>query len=68
MTSDQTIAAQVADYHRASAGQLPVDVAAAFTAEQRDLAAAGLPAGIAWPGDHLPDGDLLDVAGQPDWT
>ena len=64
-TTDPTIAAQVADYHRASAGQLPADVAAAFTAEQRDLAAAGLPTGTTRPGDRLPDGKLLDVAGQP---
>jgi peroxiredoxin len=65
VTTDLTIAAQVADYHRASAGQLPAEVATAFTAEQRDLAAAGLPAGTARPGDHMPDGELLDVAGHP---
>ena len=64
-TTDPTIAAQVADYHRASAGQLPADVAAAFAAEQRDLADAGLPTGRARPGDRMPDGELLDVAGQP---
>ena len=65
MTTDLTIAAQVADYHRVSADQLPADVAAAFAAEQRDLAAAGLPAGTARPGERMPDGELLDVAGQP---
>ena len=65
MTTDLTIAAQVADHHRETAGQLPADVAAAFTAEQRDLAAAGLPAGIARPGDRMPDGELFDVAGRP---
>ena len=65
MTADQTIAAQVADYHHASAGQLPAEVAAAFTAEQRDLAAAELPARTARPGDRMPDGELLDVAGKP---
>jgi len=64
-TTDPTIAAQVADYHRASAGQLPAEVAAAFAAEQRDFAAAGPPAGTARPGDRMPDGKLLDVAGQP---
>ena len=65
MTTTSTIAEQVADYHRASAGQLPAEVAEAFAAEQRALAAAGEPAGIAQPGTRLPDGKLLDVAGQP---
>jgi len=65
VTSTSTIAEQVADYHRASAGQLPAEVAEAFAAEQRALAAAGEPAGIAQPGTRLPDGKLLDVAGQP---
>jgi len=65
VTTDLTIAAQVADYHRASAGQLPADVAMAFAAEQRELASAGAPTGTARPGDRMPDGELLDVAGQP---
>jgi peroxiredoxin len=60
-----TIAEQVADHHRASAGQLPADVADAFAAEQRELAAAGRPAAKAGPGDRMPDGNLLDVTGQP---
>jgi peroxiredoxin len=60
-----TIAEQVAQHHRASAGQLPVDVADAFAAEQRGLSAAGRPAVKAAAGDRMPDGDLLDVAGQP---
>ena len=65
MTTTSTIAEQVADFHRTSAGQLPAEVAEAFAAEQRDLAAAGEPAGVAQPGTRLPDGKLLDVAGQP---
>jgi peroxiredoxin len=60
-----TIAQQVAEHHRASAGQLPVDVADAFAAEQRGLSAAGRPAAKGAAGDRMPDGDLLDVAGQP---
>jgi peroxiredoxin len=60
-----TIADQVADYHRASAGQFPADVADAFAAEQLDLSAADGPAVKAAPGDRMPDGQLLDVAGQP---
>ena len=65
MTTTSTIAEQVAGYHRASAGQLPAEVAEAFAAEQRALAAAGEPAGIAQPGTRLPAGELLGVAGQP---
>ena len=65
MTTTSTIAGQVADYHRTSAGQLPPEVAEAFAAEQRDLAAAGHPPGVAEPGSRLPDGELLDVDGQP---
>ena len=65
MTTTSTIAEQVASLHRASAGQLPAEVAEAFAAEQRDLAAAGHPSGVAEPGSRLPDGELLDVAGQP---
>jgi peroxiredoxin len=65
VTTTSTIAEQVADYHRASAGQLPAEVAEAFAAEQRALAAAGEPSGVAQPGTRLPDGELLDVAGQP---
>jgi peroxiredoxin len=60
-----TIAEQVADHHRASAGQLPADVADAFAAEQRELAAADRPPAKAAPGDRMPDGNLLDTAGQP---
>jgi peroxiredoxin len=60
-----TIAEQVADHHRASAGRLPADVADAFAAEQLELAAADGPAVKAAPGDRMPDGHLLDVAGQP---
>jgi peroxiredoxin len=65
VTTDLTIATQVADYHRASAGQLPAEVAEAFATEQRDLASAGAPTGTARPGDRMPDGELLDVAGKP---
>jgi peroxiredoxin len=65
VTADLTIAEQVAEHHGASPGRLPVGVAEAFAAEQRDLAAAGLPSVTAGPGDRMPDGNLLDVAGQP---
>jgi peroxiredoxin len=65
VTTTSTIAEQVASYHRASTGQLPPEVAEAFAAEQRTLAAAGHPSGAAEPGSRLPDGELLDVAGRP---
>ena len=65
MTTEPTIAAQVADHHRASAGQLPAEIAAAFAAEQRYLAAADATAGTARPGDRLPDATLLDTTGHP---
>lgn len=65
MTTTSSIAEQVASHHRASAGQLPAEIAEAFAAESRDLAAAGPPSGVAQPGTPLPDGNLLDVAGQP---
>jgi peroxiredoxin len=65
VTTTSTIAEQVASYHEASAGQLPPGVAEAFATEQRGLAAAGNPPGVAEPGSRLPDGELLDVGGQP---
>ena len=65
MTTDLSIAEPVAEHHGALAGRLPAGVAEAFAAEQRDLAAARLPGATAGPGDRLPDGNLLDVAGQP---
>ena len=65
MTTTSTIAEQVASHHRASAGQLPAEIAEAFAAEQRDLAAVGHPSGVAEPGSRQPDGELLDVGGQP---
>jgi peroxiredoxin len=65
VTTDLSIAEQVAEHHGASAGQLPAGIAEAFAAEQRDLAAAGHPSATAGPGDRMPDGNLLDAAGQP---
>jgi peroxiredoxin len=65
VTTTSTIAEQVASYHRVSAGQLPPQVAKAFAAEQRALAAVGNPPGMAEPGSALPDGKLLDVGGRP---
>jgi len=60
-----TIAEQVADLHRSTSGQLPPGVADAFAAEQRELAAADSPVAKAVPGERMPDGNLLDVTGNP---
>jgi peroxiredoxin len=65
VTTTSTLAEQVASYHRASAGQLPAEVAEAFATEQAGLAAAGHPPGAAAPGSVLPDGELLGAGGQP---
>jgi len=65
VTTTSTIVEQVASLHQASAGQLPAAVAEAFATEQRELAAAGNPPGVAEPGMQLPDGELLDVVGRP---
>jgi peroxiredoxin len=64
VTADMTIAQQVADLHGAPR-QMPGDVTEAFAAEQRELAAVGEARPAAGPGDHMPDGNLLEVAGQP---
>jgi len=43
---------------------VPPEVIAVFSREQQQLAAAGLPAGVAGPGTTLPDAELLDVHGS----
>jgi len=65
VTTTSTIVEQVVSLHQAAAGQLPPEVAEAFATEQRELAAAGNPPGVAEPGMQLPDGELLDVVGRP---
>lgn len=44
---------------------LPAEVLVTFGAERRELAAAGLPSGVAAPGADLPDADVLDAHGNP---
>ncbi|HEY2441862.1 MAG TPA: peroxiredoxin-like family protein [Streptosporangiaceae bacterium] len=63
--TDQTIADQVAVFHAGVASQIPADVLAAFGAEQAALDAAGQPDGVAAAGAPMPDGQLLDVHGEP---
>ncbi|SEM19777.1 peroxiredoxin-like family protein [Streptacidiphilus jiangxiensis] len=64
-TTGSTVAAQIDAMHHQSAGRLPADVLAAFSDEQQQLDAAGVPAGVAPVGSVMPDGDLLDVHGEP---
>jgi peroxiredoxin len=63
--TDSSIADQVAEFQQGAATQLPADVAATFTDEQRGLAANARPDGITAPGQPMPDGKLLDVNGRP---
>jgi peroxiredoxin len=63
MTSPSTITERVAEMHAKAAAQPPSEVMGAFTREQAQLAAAGLPAGIAPAGTVLPDAKLLDAHG-----
>jgi peroxiredoxin len=64
MASSSTIASQVAELKEGLTGRLPAEVAAAFAAEQAELAAGGQPGGIAVPGTVLADASLLDVRGE----
>ena len=60
-----TIAQQIAELKVRNAEALPAEVGATFTAEQRELGAAGIPAGVLSPGAPMPDGALLDAHGGP---
>jgi len=46
-------------------GAALADIISAFSAEQAELDAAGVPGGVAAPGSPMPDGELLDVHGAP---
>ena len=65
MTTALTITDRVAEMHAAMAAQPPNEVMGAFGREQAELAAAGLPAGIATVGTVVADTDLLDPHGAP---
>jgi peroxiredoxin len=64
-TNHATIADRVAQLQQGMAGQLPAHVLDAFGAEQADLQASGVPAGVAAPGAIMPDARLLDAHGEP---
>jgi peroxiredoxin len=62
-THSPSIGEQAHAYVTGPAAALPTEVMGAFTAEQVDLDAAGVPAGVSAPGAVMPDGELLDVHG-----
>lgn len=63
MTAATTITDRVAELHASMAAQPPNEVMGAFGREQAELAAAGLPGGIAVPGTVIADTQLLDPHG-----
>ena len=65
MTAESAVADSVAEMHAAMASEPPNEAMRAFGREQAELAAAGVPAGVAAPGTPLADAQLLDVHGQP---
>jgi peroxiredoxin len=65
MSAESAITDGVAEMHAAMAKEPPNEVMGAFGREQVALAAAGVPAGVAAPGTHLADAELLDVHGAP---
>ncbi|HEX6453074.1 MAG TPA: peroxiredoxin-like family protein [Trebonia sp.] len=65
MTTPSTIAGHVAQMHATMAANPPAEPMGAFAREQAELAADGVPAGIAAADTVLPDADLLDVHGVP---
>jgi peroxiredoxin len=60
-----TIADQATAIRSESAEHLPANVLAALTSEEAELDAAGVPAGTPSVGSAMPDGDLLDLNGEP---
>jgi thiol-disulfide isomerase/thioredoxin len=64
-TADTTIADQVARVLRESADHLPAHVLAALESERAELNARGVPDIVLKAGALMPDGDLLDVDGNP---
>jgi peroxiredoxin len=65
MTAESVITDRVAEMQAAMASAPPNEVMGAFSREQAELAAAGVPAGVAAPGTQLADVELLDAHGAP---
>ena len=63
MTSTSTITERVAQMRTAMAAEPPNETMGAFTREQAELAAVGVPAGVTPAGTVLPDAELLDMHG-----
>lgn len=59
------IADQTAVLQTNMAQQVPADVLAPFVEERQELAAAGIPEGVALPGTELADAELVDAHGGP---
>ncbi|MZD04738.1 redoxin domain-containing protein [Streptomyces sp. SID5785] len=59
------ISDQVAALEAGMAQQVPTDVLAPFAEERRQLAADGVPTGVAVPGSQLTDAEVLDAHGKP---
>ena len=64
-TNDVTITDRVAQLQSEMSGHLPADVVKIFGGEQAALQAGGIPAGVAVPGDPMPQAQLLNVHGAP---
>ncbi|GHH86439.1 peroxiredoxin [Streptomyces sulfonofaciens] len=64
-TAPTPIADEAAAVMAGQVGQLPDEIRAAFTDEQAELDAVGVPADVAAPGSPMPDAALLDAHGQP---
>jgi peroxiredoxin len=62
--SSTPIADQVAALAESMAAQAPAEALEAFGAEQAELDAAGVPAGVAAAGTEMPDASLLDAHGE----
>ncbi|GGV80803.1 MULTISPECIES: peroxiredoxin-like family protein [Streptomyces] len=63
--STTPIADQVTTLAEGMAAQAPAEALEAFSAEQAELDAAGIPADVAEPGTAMPDASLLDAHGEP---
>src|SRR5882757_10082741 len=62
-TQTPSIEEQTQAFVAGPAAAMPAEIMGAFAAEQVNLDAAGVPAGVSAPGALMPDGDLLDVRG-----
>jgi peroxiredoxin len=63
MTAPSPISERVAEMRAAMAARGPSPAGEVFARDRADLAAGGVPAGVAAPGTVLPDAELLDVHG-----